>query len=182
MKISADGFISGLAAVTKDALDLSSSDVFLLAVCYEATRGAGGGGGAGKSKRKNSNDAKKVGKTNLSKEATDRLQKAKRSTVKALASLDRDKSGRDNTQQPKGGIGDGSHMINSESWKGGVVALRRQRLAATFAVHDTDRSGFLERDEIAQALRSSGFLMSQVSAGIFTHTAFQLLILVIFLK
>ena len=38
-----DGFIPGLATVTKDALDLSSSDIFLLAVCYEATRSGGGG-------------------------------------------------------------------------------------------------------------------------------------------
>lgn len=32
---SADGFINGLAAVTQDALELSSSDVFLLAVVYD---------------------------------------------------------------------------------------------------------------------------------------------------
>jgi len=36
---SADGFINGLAAVTQDALELSSSDVFLLAVVYEAKSG-----------------------------------------------------------------------------------------------------------------------------------------------
>jgi len=33
--LSADGFINGLAAVTQDALELSSSDVFLLAVVYD---------------------------------------------------------------------------------------------------------------------------------------------------
>jgi len=37
--LSADGFINGLAAVTHDALELSSSDVFLLAVVYEARSG-----------------------------------------------------------------------------------------------------------------------------------------------
>ena len=36
--LSADGFINGLAAVTQDALELSSSDIFLLAVVYEAKR------------------------------------------------------------------------------------------------------------------------------------------------
>lgn len=34
--LSADGFINGLAAVTQDALELSSSDVFLLCVVYDA--------------------------------------------------------------------------------------------------------------------------------------------------
>ena len=33
--LSADGFINGLAAVTQDALDLSSSDIFLLGMVYE---------------------------------------------------------------------------------------------------------------------------------------------------
>ena len=37
--LSADGFINGLAAVTQDALELSSSDVFLLSLVYEARSG-----------------------------------------------------------------------------------------------------------------------------------------------
>ncbi|KAL7518373.1 hypothetical protein ACHAWX_003207 [Stephanocyclus meneghinianus] len=147
--LSADGFISGLAAVTKDALDLSSSDVFLLAVCYEATRGAKGGGGGGKSKTKENNNSEAVG---LSKEATDRLQKAKRSTVKALSTT--------STEDVKRNPNIMSQMINSDSWKGGDLAFQRQRLASNFALHDSDGSGFLERKEIHQALRESGYLMS----------------------
>jgi hypothetical protein len=41
---SADGFINGLAAVTQDALELSSSDVYILAVVYEAKSGKRGKG------------------------------------------------------------------------------------------------------------------------------------------
>ena len=37
--LSADGFINGLAAVTQDALELSSTDVFLLGLVYEARSG-----------------------------------------------------------------------------------------------------------------------------------------------
>lgn len=133
--------------------------MFLLAVCYEATRGAkgggsGGAGGGGNVKGKGINK-KNEGETSLSKEATARLQKAKRSTVKALAIPDTETLEKKNPQLL-------SHMINSDSWKGGEAAFQRQRLAATFALHDTDQSGFLERKEIAQALRASGFLMSQV--------------------
>jgi len=40
--LTADGFINGLAAVTKDAMELSSADVFLLGVVYEPKSGRGG--------------------------------------------------------------------------------------------------------------------------------------------
>jgi len=39
---SAEGFINGLAAVTQDALELSSSDVFILCVVYDAKGGSKG--------------------------------------------------------------------------------------------------------------------------------------------
>ena len=39
--LQADGFINGLAAVTQDALELSSSDVFLLGLVYHAKSGSG---------------------------------------------------------------------------------------------------------------------------------------------
>lgn len=41
--LTADGFINGLAAVTQDALELSSSDVFLLGLVYEPRSGGKGG-------------------------------------------------------------------------------------------------------------------------------------------
>lgn len=142
---SADGFISGLASVAKDALDLSSSDVFLLAVCYEATRAKGGGGGKSKSKNKGDSDST--------------LQKAKRSTVKALSSH----QSADSTNGKQNMM---SQMINSESWKGGEAAFQRQRLASDFAIHDVDGSGFLDKKEIEQALQESGYLISSVSNAV----------------
>ena len=101
--LSADGFIPGLATVTKDALDLSSSDVFLLAVCYEATRGAKGGGGG------------KGGKGKQNGQSTDTLQKAQRKTVKALAGRDPELSLSIVPQLLPGvDAGSASNMINSE--------------------------------------------------------------------
>lgn len=169
--VSADGFIPGLASVTKDALDLSSSDVFLLAVCYEATRGAKGGGsgensgGGGKAKVKSSASTKSAGATILSKDANDRLQQAKRKTVKALSRRDTDLGATEAPRLLPGIGGDqstGSNMINSDMWKGGEIAFQRQRLAATFAFYDTNRSGFLDKDEILQALAAAGYLISPV--------------------
>lgn len=157
--LSADGFIPGLASVTKDALDLSSSDVFLLAVCYEAKRSKEGGGGKGKKSNKNEGGKKSNN--------DDRLHKAKRKTVKALASRYKADSVKEAPQLLpviSGDLGStGSQMINSDSWKGGEIAFQRQRLAATFAFYDTDRSGFLEKEEIAQALTAAGFIISTVS-------------------
>jgi len=158
--LSADGFIPGLASVTKDALDLSSSDVFLLAVCYEAKRSKEGGG---KGKKSNKNEGGKKSNNN----DNDRLHKAKRKTVKALASRYKEENAKEAPQLLpviSGGLGStGSQMINSDSWKGGEIAFQRQRLAATFAFYDTDRSGFLEKEEIAQALNAAGFIISTVS-------------------
>ena len=39
--LQADGFINGMAAVTQDALELSSSDIFLLGLVYQAKSGSG---------------------------------------------------------------------------------------------------------------------------------------------
>ena len=168
--ISADGFIPGLATVTKDALDLSSSDIFLLAVCYEATRGTkgGGSGGGGNGNKKNNNKQKKSNNN-----SNDKLQRAKRKTVKALAGRDPELGGLKEVPQLLpgigGGLGSGADMISSDSWKGGEVAFQRQRLAATFAFYDADRSGFLEKDEIYQALGSAGFVISKVSKKMPTY-------------
>jgi len=141
-----DGFIPGLATVTKDALDLSSSDIFLLAVCYEATRS--GSGGKRKSKRKGGGSYEKL--------------PSRRKTVKPISEPESENV--EETNVPHllgGGLSSGSEMINSESWKGGEASFQRQRLAATFAFYDTDRSGYLEKDEISQALAAAGYLISQ---------------------
>jgi nanoRNase/pAp phosphatase (c-di-AMP/oligoRNAs hydrolase) len=47
----ADGFINGLASVTKDALELSSSDVFLLGLVYEPRSGGSKKGQKGQNKK-----------------------------------------------------------------------------------------------------------------------------------
>ncbi|KAL7528920.1 hypothetical protein ACHAXR_004062 [Thalassiosira sp. AJA248-18] len=161
--LSADGFIPGLASVTKDALDLSSSDVFLLAP-HAVLEGAEGEGiGGGKSKGKNSNTSKNKGGANMGKDANEKLQKAKRKTVKALSSRGPELIVKEVPQLLPGvssGLSAGSDMINSDSWKGGELAFQRQQLAATFAFYDTDRSGFLEKEEIFQAVSSAGFVIS----------------------
>ena len=124
--LSADGFINGLAAVTQDALELSSSDIFILGVVYEAQSG-------GKRRRGKSKGVK----THL---LTSRL-------------LKRAKEGSEAEMDP------------SVTWiaksEGGEEALRRKRLKAVFDRGDLDGSGYLETDEVASALASSGVIASE---------------------
>lgn len=114
--LSADGFINGLAAVTQDALELSSSDVFLLGLVYEARSG-------GRSKK------------GQGERVMSRLLSEKPAPV----------------------------YMEAEAWKGGEEALRRKRLRAAFDRKDTDRSGYLEKNEISAALAASGVIASDES-------------------
>ena len=127
----ADRFINGLAAVAQDALEMSSSDIFLLALVYEAgraTRRRRGGG-----RRRNNN---KKG------DSPDKLQsRLLRGSSSALTAT-----------TPVG---------FTEAWMGGEEAMRRKRLRAAFDKRDTDGSGYLERREIAAALSSSGIIATE---------------------
>jgi tRNA nucleotidyltransferase (CCA-adding enzyme) len=133
--LSADGFINGLAAVCQDALELSSSDVFLLGLVYEAQSG-------GSRRRSKSSSGK--GKGLL----TSRL-------------LTKDKS----AARPGGadGITDtgvSNNIMHTEAWQFGEEALRRRKLRAAFDRKDIDGSGFLEEREIVSAMASSGIIAS----------------------
>lgn len=129
----ADGFINGLAAVTQDALELSSSDVFLLAVLYEAQAGGR------RRKRKQGDEAEneKSGK---------KLQQALGSKL-LEGNVDSDSA---NSMEPA------VHV----SWEGGESDLRRRRLRTCFDKYDEDQSGKLDSREVAAALSQSGVIAS----------------------
>jgi len=124
--LSTDGFINGLAAVTQDALDLSSSDVYLLAVVYDP-----------KSNPSKFKKSKSASDPNLG-------SKVKASLI----------SSKLNSHEMKQGNGGGSINLNKDN-------IGRVRLRAAFNRKDIDGSGFLERNEIATALLSSGIVTSQ---------------------
>ncbi len=81
--ISADGFINGLAAVTQDALELSSSDVFLLAVVYDPK--SGGKGKGGKKKRKHEFGVRLQSKLLLEDEEKKKMEKRNNFVMEAEA-------------------------------------------------------------------------------------------------
>ncbi|GMH81858.1 hypothetical protein TrVE_jg5384 [Triparma verrucosa] len=132
----ADGFINGLAAVTKDVLDLSSSDVLIMAVIYDSKsktiggnnknrQGGGGGGGTGKKGKNNKNFKKRVGKEFVQE------------------------------MEEEGGRG------MRDNWKMGVDAERRKSLMNAFEKKDVDGSGYLDSQEIKSALKGGGVVASE---------------------
>ncbi|GKY97366.1 hypothetical protein MPSEU_000695000 [Mayamaea pseudoterrestris] len=129
--LSADGFIHGLAAVTHDALELSSSDIFLLGLVYEASAG---GRGKAKKRQQQQND-----------ETPGLLARRLLSTSK---------------EQSKSNVTDASGIMYTEAWRGGEEGLRRKRLRAAFDRIDRDGSGFLDKREVVSALASSGMITS----------------------
>lgn len=132
--LSSDGFINGLAAVTQDALDLSSSDVYLLALVYD---------------QKSNARPNKFKKTNTNVNSENKIQSSLFSRPldqkRVLESLEHNPTGTAEMAQ---------------AWRGGKDAQRRNRLRLAFNRKDTDGSGFLERDEISVALSSSGIIAS----------------------
>ena len=159
--LSADGFINGLAAVTQDALELSSSDLFLLAVVYEAQSG-----GKRRSKGKKSSiqgekltarlmskieDSLPVLKESIPQEAHGNLNAGTESnTTKANETYTAEEMAQAQT-------------VFAEAWRGGEDAMRRQRLQAAFDRNDLDSSGYLEYKEIAATLAGSGIITSEKS-------------------
>jgi nanoRNase/pAp phosphatase (c-di-AMP/oligoRNAs hydrolase) len=157
--LSADGFINGLAAVTQDALELSSSDIFLLAVVYEAQSGG---------KRRS-----KTGKRNQSERLTARLLSKLEEHSPAHRSMDR-QSSQKNTIRNVILNASPNPMQNytaeemaqaqtmfAQAWRGGEDAMRRRRLQAAFERNDLDASGFLERHEMSTTLAGAGIIASQ---------------------
>jgi nanoRNase/pAp phosphatase (c-di-AMP/oligoRNAs hydrolase) len=127
----ADGFINGLAAVTQDAMELSSSDVFLLAVLYEAQPGG---------KRRKRQRSERPIELNV-----DKLQEALGSKL---------------VEDEAGGFVSPGESTFRVAWEGGEEALRRRRLRASFDRYDQDLSGSLDAREVAAALSQAGVIAS----------------------
>ena len=158
--LQADGFINGLAAVTQDALELSSSDVFLLALVYQAQSG-----GKRRSKKKQQQQQQQQQQGTVNTYLTSRLWSESNANG-ALALRQnynnnrRDAAGNRNNNNNTTTTTMDYNLIYAEAWKGGEDALRRQRLRLAFDRRDIDGSGYLERREVAAALANSGVIAS----------------------
>jgi len=142
--LSTEGFINGLAAVTQDALELTGSDVMLLAVVYDPK--------ASSSSRSNNNDSS-----------------SSTSLRKKIGALN---EGKLHSQIFSGSSPPATHIMHAEAWKGGEEMFKRKRLRAAFEKRDSDGSGYLERREVSAALASSGVISSDVrSLTLFLNTS-----------
>lgn len=141
--LTADGFINGLAAVAQDALELSSSDVFLLGIVYEAQSG-------GRRKKKAKRQAGSL--------LTSRLLRANSGGGGSSG------GGTTTTIVPPTNHSHGTSSSSSSTEQEEILtthvlpdeAKRRMRLQQAFDRKDIDGSGYLELPEVAVALRTSG--------------------------
>lgn len=122
--LAADSFIPGLSVVTQDALEMSSSDVYLLGLVYEPKAG-------GQRKSKKGKPSQRV-------------------TTQLL----KDDSFKDDTSDT---------IFEAEGWKGGQDWLLEKRVKASFDKLDVDKSGFLDKKELFNALAASGILLGEDS-------------------
>ena len=159
--LSADGFINGLAAVTQDALELSSSDLFLLAVVYEAQSG-----GKRRSKGKKSSVQGEKLTARLMSKIEDSLPVMKENFNHAGTESNATKLASNLPQANETYTAEEmaqAQTVFAEAWRGGEDAMRRQRLQAAFDRNDLDSSGYLEYKEIAATLAGSGIITSEKS-------------------
>lgn len=137
--LSAEGFINGLAAVTQDTLELSGSDVLLLAVVYDPKLGS--------SKKRNKLPAE---------QQKERQKEQGQQTTKAAVNSMLGSGSHSPTSTSTN-----TDIMTAEAWKGGEEALRRRQWRAAFDKRDDDNSGYLEKDEITAVLASSGVIASK---------------------
>jgi len=142
--LTADGFINGLAAVTQDALELSSGDVFLLGVVYEPKSG----GRSKKNKEPGKNVKSKLLMTGVAK-AEAEAKAAVEAKAKELSSFPM------KSLSPSG-------LYKSEL----TIALEEKRAArknlrSSFDNKDLDGDGFIDRKELAAALVVSGIIATE---------------------
>ena len=143
--LTADGFINGLAAVTQDAMELSSADVFLLGVVYEPKSGRGG-----KSKKSRQPGIGVKSKLLLTGTAAREAEAAKNKKKE-----DDDKSFPNKALTP-------SAMYKSELARIAEDNRKAQeRLRASFDEKDLDGNGFIDRKEMAKALVASGIIATE---------------------
>jgi CBS domain-containing protein len=136
--LSADGFINGLAAVTQDAMELSSSDVYLLGLAYEAKAG-----GQSK-KKKGKNGSPELLKTRLLEGGTENLAQQQ---VRL---------------QQQRFLTEEAGMFRPEESMESIKEQRlRNRLRFEFDRQDVDGSGFLDKEEITAVLFATRTVASE---------------------
>jgi len=144
--LTADGFINGLAAVTQDAMELSSADVFLLGVVYEPKSGRGG-------KSKRPREPGKFVKSKLLMTGSSRNSaKLKPVEAEAAANAAKSKSFPNKALSPSAMYKSNLALATEEK------RLTQDRLRSSFDEKDLDSNGFIDRKEMSAALVASGII------------------------
>lgn len=142
--LTADGFINGLAAVTQDAMELSSADVFLLGVVYEPKSGRGG-------KSKKPRGPGKYVKSKLLQSGA-RISKPKE---QAQADAETAKS------FPNRALSPSARYESELTLAAEKKRLDEERMRSSFDEKDLDGNGYIDRKEMSKALVASGIIATE---------------------
>jgi len=141
--LTADGFINGLAAVTQDAMELSSADVFLLGVVYEPKSGRGG-----KSK-KSREPGKHVQSKLLMSGSNTAKPKPKQTEAEATMAF------------PNKALSPSALYKSALTLAAEEKRLAEERMRSSFDQKDLDGNGFIDRREMTAALVASGIIATE---------------------
>jgi len=147
--LTANGFINGLAAVTQDAMELSSADVFLLGVVYEPKSGRGG-------KSKNPREPRAHVKSKLLA-----------ATGSATGSGDDAAAARTTPEAEKKKSFPTKVLSPSVLYKSELARMAEEkrtaeeRLRSSFREKDLDGNGLIDRREMSAALVASGIIATE---------------------
>ena len=147
--LTADGFINGLAAVTQDAMELSSADVFLLGVVYEPKSGRGG-------KSKKPRGPGKHVKSKL-------LQSGARiSKPKQQAQADAEAAKAETARSfPNRALSPSARYESDLTLAAEKKRMDDERLRSSFDEKDLDGNGYIDRKEMSKALVASGIIATE---------------------
>jgi nanoRNase/pAp phosphatase (c-di-AMP/oligoRNAs hydrolase) len=136
--LTAEGFINGLAAVTQDALELSSSDVYLLGLVYEPK--------AGGRKKKNQPGERIKSRLLMGRPIMDGPSSTQ-ATVNNNGSISLQSASASLNERTKDGSGEDELLL--------------KRLRIEFDRKDLDGSGCLNKKELSSALAASGIVATE---------------------
>ncbi len=143
--LTADGFINGLAAVTQDAMELSSADVFLLGVVYEPKSGRGS----------RSKKARQPGIHVKSKLLLTGARKASLQQKAEAQAAKKDKAFPNKALSPSALYKSELAQLAEEN------RLAQERLRTSFDEKDLDGNGVIDKKEMSKALVASGIIATE---------------------
>jgi nanoRNase/pAp phosphatase (c-di-AMP/oligoRNAs hydrolase) len=160
--LTADGFINGLAAVTQDALELSSSDVYLLGLVYEPKSG-------GSKKNKNKQAGERITKQLLIDDQNTMIETSGLKEGEEQLLRQRLRAAFDRTDLDASGYLDKRELSAALLAASGIIATR-ESLTNLMNAMDTDGNGEIDFEEFVAFAKNPKNMMQSTDTDTDTDT------------